>query len=352
MKSRWLATYAAVALVCLLAFAAGAGATASKQEAQQAKAATLTPVKLQAAWIPKEEYSWLQGAYKAGIFAKHGIDLQIQWGRGSVLALQVLGGGGADFALATSMAFLQATERGLDAVAIASTTQQDPSVIVSWPQSPVKTVKDLEGKTFQVTTGSSFTLLVNQWLKDNGADPAKVNVVQVDAAAAGALFASHKADAMSWFQTVSLDPLEQQAGVKFNVMQGTAWKGNKTSPNELLIVPSSSLKDKRDVVKRMAHAVSDALTWSAGNPRKAATEMSPLLANAPVEQIVPLVRTQTKLAHTTATTGKPFGWMSKTDWDEVYKTGVAGGLVKPTTRVYWTNGFLPKPKAVATKKTK
>src|SRR5262245_42811536 len=152
MKSRWLATCAAGVLVCLLVFAAGAGASSARHEGQQAKQAprALTHVKLQAAWIPKEEYGWLQGAYKAGIFAKHGIDLEIQWGRGSVLSLQGLGGGGADFSLATSMAFLQATEKGLDAVAIASTTQQDPSEIVSWPQSAVKTVKDLEGKTFQV----------------------------------------------------------------------------------------------------------------------------------------------------------------------------------------------------------
>ena len=175
----------------------------------------LIKVRFQSNWIPKEEHGWLYGGVKAGIFRKHGIDLQIQQGRGSVLALQVLAGGGAEMGLSNSLAFAQAVENGVQVIAVAGTTQKDPSIVVSWPNSPVRTVKDLEGKTFQVTLGSGFTLTVNDWLRANGADPSKVKIQQVDAAASASLFAAKRADAMSWFRTVSLAPVESQAGAKF-----------------------------------------------------------------------------------------------------------------------------------------
>lgn len=337
MKIRWLVGLVAV-LICALAVGGSAGASERG----------VVKVRFQSNWIAKEEHAWLYGGYKAGIFQKHGIDLQIQQGRGSVLALQVLGGGGADMALSNSLAFAQAVERGLPVMAVAGTTQRDPSLIVSWPESPVRTVKDLEGKTLQVTLGSGFTLTVQQWLRANGADPSKVKINQVDAAAAGPLFAAHKADAMSWFRTVSLAPIEAQAGVKFVRLYSEKWKGGKASPNEVVVVQPEYVNENRDAVKRVVAAVSESLRWSKSNPGRAAEGVAPLLGNAPLTQVTPLVKLQGNMAHTNSTKGKPFGWMSKVDWTETLEWAAFAGLLKPDTRVYWTNGFIPVPK---TKKT-
>ncbi len=334
MKIRWLVAFTAVLLSSLMI---GGSAGASSEQ-------TLTKVRFQSNWIPKEEHAWLYGGYEAGIFKKHGIDLQIQTGRGSVLALQILGGGGADMGLSNSLAFAQGVERGLAVIAVAGTTQKDPSLIASWPGTPVQSVKDLEGKTLQVTLGSGFTLTVQQWLRVNGADPSKVTINQVDAAAAGPLFAAHKADAMSWFRTVSLAPIEAQAGAKFVKLFSEKWKGGKATPNEVVVVQPEYLNKNRDTVKAMVAAISECLRWAKANPGKAAAGVAPLIGNAPLEQVVPLVKLQANMAHTPSTRGKPFGWMSKTDWRETLDWASSAGLLKPDTRVYWTNGFIPVPK--------
>jgi len=334
MKTRWLVGWL-VLLLTFLTIGASAGASTDQN---------LVKVRFQSNWIAKEEHAWLYGAHKAGIFRKHGIDLQIQQGRGSVLALQVLGGGGADMAFSNSLAFAQAVERGLRVIAVAGTTQRDPSLIASWPGSPVRTVKDLEGKTLQVTLGSGFTLTVQEWLRRNGADPSKVKINQVDAAAAGPLFASHKADAMSWFRTVSLAPLEQQAGVKFVRLMSEKWIGGKATPNEVVVVQPEYLSENRNTVKKMVAAVSDALRWANGNPGKAAEAVAPLLGNPPLAQVTPLVRVQSNMAHTPGSKGKPFGWMAKADWAETLAWAKFAWLLKADTKVFWTNGFIPVPK--------
>ena len=335
MKIRWV-----IALAAVLGSFLGIGGSAGASEQ-----GALVKVRFQSNWIAKEEHAWLYGGHKAGIFEKHGIDLQIQQGRGSVLALQLLGGGGADMALSNSLAFAQAVERGLEVMAVAGTTQRDPSLIVSWPGTPVRTVKDLEGKTLQVTLGSGFTLTVQQWLRANGADPSKVKINQVDAAAAGPLFASHKADAMSWFRTVSLAPIEAQAGAKFVRLFSENWKGGKATPNEVVVVQPGFLNENRDTVKRMVAAISECLRWAKSNPAKAADGVTALIGNAPLTQVTPLVKLQGNMAHTPSTKGKPFGWMSKTDWNETLEWAKTAGLLKPDTKVYWTNGFIPAVKS-------
>lgn len=97
---------------------------------------------------------------KAGIYRKHGIDLDIISFAGDAKLIQGLNAGSIDIGLASGpdMAF---SVKGADALAVAALDGAPRNfAVVVGPDSPLRTVADLKGRTLAVTTTGSLT----EWL--------------------------------------------------------------------------------------------------------------------------------------------------------------------------------------------
>ncbi len=334
---------------CVVALAAIVGCGGSDEGGETAGTATagaaaadLTDVRLQLDWIPKEEYGFLYGAKEEGIFEKHGIDLTLNPGKGSVLAMQVLNGGAADMAYVNVASYVQALGEGAQGLAVYGIIQQDPQMIVSFEDDPVNTIKDLAGKTLITSSTEGFALYYPYLFEQNGLDPESVTVRRVDSSAKAATFASGKGDSVNLYQTQSIAPLEEQAGKTFVRLPSQDWEAGQLNVAENLIVLPEYLEANEDTVRKMTAALAEAWEWAEANPEAAAKAIQPMLANAPLEQVQETVETSLSLGHTPASEGKATGWMAPEDWDATIKNLTASGLVeeaKPATD-YYTNDYI------------
>jgi NitT/TauT family transport system substrate-binding protein len=340
--TRLFLTAACLAALAVVAACGSSNDTNQKASTGAKSSAKLTPVRLQLDWIPKEEYAFLYGAKAQGIFAKHGIDLVLNPGKGSVLAMQVLNGGAADMAYVNVASFVQALSAGAQGKAVFGIIQQDPQEIVSFPDKGVKSIGDLAGKSLITSSTEGFALYYPYLLKQNGVNPSSVSVRRVDPAAKASTFASHRGDAVNLYQTQSIAPIEKQAGEQFVRLPSQQWHAGQLNVAENLVVMPDYLAQNAQTVKNMTAAMAEAWDWAQQHPEAAAKAIQPLLANAPLDQVLATVKTTLTLGHTAASQGKPTGWMAPEDWDQTVKNLTASGLVKkaqPATD-YYTNEFV------------
>jgi len=106
-------------------------------------------------WVAEGSNLFTFVAKGMGFWEKHGLDVDIARGSGSVAAVQAIGEGRFDFGMCTpSIAILQ-TIRGLPTVALAACAYDATMGIGVLNNGPIKTPKDLEGRTMAsvVTSG-------------------------------------------------------------------------------------------------------------------------------------------------------------------------------------------------------
>jgi ABC-type nitrate/sulfonate/bicarbonate transport system substrate-binding protein len=133
-----------------------------------------------------------------GFFKKHGLDLKIiNFGGGSKMA-QALAAGSIDIGdgAGTEMAF---TAKGAPMLAVCESTAPAPFLAIGVPyDSPIKTLKDLKGKTIGVSSPGSFSDWSGHELARKegwGPDGVKTVAIGGGGAPAAAAFKTHQVDA-------------------------------------------------------------------------------------------------------------------------------------------------------------
>lgn len=136
---------------------------------------------------PGDEAKLLMRAHPE-YFPAIGRDYQIEWVQlqGTATVLQALVVGTADCGINAPLTLAQAIMGvGLQPVFIGATNGESPKSFTSYwvvkDDSPIKTAKDLKGKTVAVNTiGSQLDAFTRIWLKQNGLDPKHdVNIAEV-----------------------------------------------------------------------------------------------------------------------------------------------------------------------------
>jgi ABC-type nitrate/sulfonate/bicarbonate transport system substrate-binding protein len=194
--------------------AAGAGAIACPRLvfAQGKKA-----VKFTLPWVAEGSNLYTFVAKGMGFFDKHGLDVDIARGSGSVAAAQAIGEGRFDFGLSTpSIAILQAA-KGLPIVSLAACAYDATMGIGVMNDGPIKTPKDLEGhKMASVVTSGDYPFLP-LFAEKAGFDLEKVERIQVDNKVRDRLLPEGTVDAISGFAS-SAAPSYAATGVKARFM--------------------------------------------------------------------------------------------------------------------------------------
>jgi ABC-type nitrate/sulfonate/bicarbonate transport system substrate-binding protein len=131
-------------------------------------------------WLPTGQYAYLYAARQLGYFKRRGIDLDISRGFGSMAANQAVAIGKFQMGGAQTGANLLGIMRGLD-LRLLGTQGYDATLgIVALKKGPVKTPKDLEGRTIGVSAAGGDTPFLPAYCKLAGVDFDKLKVVQLD----------------------------------------------------------------------------------------------------------------------------------------------------------------------------
>ncbi len=161
--------------------AAAAEAEAAMEEAMaepEPEPVTMTDVTLQLQWFTQSQFAGYYAAVATGIYEDYGLNVEILEGGVEIVPASVLDSGAADFAVSWVPRGLVPREEGANITNIAQVFQRSATLQVSFADSGISSVTDLQGRTVgNWGFGNEFELLAG--LRKNGLDPASdVQLVQ------------------------------------------------------------------------------------------------------------------------------------------------------------------------------
>jgi NitT/TauT family transport system substrate-binding protein len=208
-------------------------------------------------------------AAEEGFFAKHGLDVTLQAGNGSIMISGMVSGS-MEIGDPTVTTFLQAVNSGLDLVVVAGGTFMSHEVkqfgVVIRDGVKIEKPQDYVDKTVAVSTIGAFlhTLFV-EYLKQNHVDPGKVHFVETPFPQMGDVLKKGSVDAV-----VGLEPFNSRI-----VKAGTGHISTdflKGFPDGMAIVFYAATRSwaeaHRDVVNGFRQAMQEGLDFMKAHPDK------------------------------------------------------------------------------------
>ena len=178
---------------------------------------SMRPLKLALPWVAEGSNLWSFVARHQGFWKKHGLDVEVVRGNGSIAAAQSVATGQFEFGLASATAGILQAAKGLPMTLIGVCSYDATQGIAVLTDSPIKTPKDLEGKKLgSVTTSGEYPYLP-AFAANAGFDLKKVDVQQIDVQIRERLLVDKQVDAISGFAT-SIIPSVVAKGLSTRIM--------------------------------------------------------------------------------------------------------------------------------------
>ena len=196
-------------------------------------------------WVAGADHAPYYYAKKMGWYAKAGIDITLQPGKGSAIAAELVGAGLDQLGLADMTTVLAAIGKGGDEVAVMNVYANYPGGFYWLKSSGIKAIKDLAGKKIGNPPGDAARALWPALAKANGVDPNSVTWVNVSPGAKLAALKARTVDAVTEFYNEH----HLYAHELGSDMGYLAWKDAGLDPySNSLIVNGAYFKAHRDTV--------------------------------------------------------------------------------------------------------
>jgi NitT/TauT family transport system substrate-binding protein len=132
----------------------------SRQQQAGAPAVSAAPqpfrITLQLDWVAEPEHGGFYQALAKGYFRDAGLDVNIIQGGPNDFVMQKVATGQADIGQNDSTNTILAIAQGIPVIQVGAVFQNDPSVLMLHPDNPVKSFKDLDGKTIMARPEWAF----------------------------------------------------------------------------------------------------------------------------------------------------------------------------------------------------
>ena len=116
----------------------------------------LRKVVFQSDWFPQAEHGGFYQALAKGFYREAGLDVEIRSGGPGVGIKVPVSTGDVDFGMNRSDDVMVVASRGLPLVMVAAVFQHDPQALMVHAESPVKTFKDLNGRSLIASVGMTW----------------------------------------------------------------------------------------------------------------------------------------------------------------------------------------------------
>lgn len=222
---------------------AGAGAAAAAGSTFIPKtvyAATHSKVKLTLGWLPQGTTSWAYAALK--FWEKEGIEVSIEKGSGSALAVQQIGQGQYEFGVPAAPNGIQQAIKGLPLMTMATLSYDTSMGVVVLDDSPIKAPGQLDGKTVGSTLTSGEYPFLPAFYKNVGVDAETIKSIALDNKVRERALIDGQVDAISAFGTSAV-PKVLAAGKTPKVFLYSKF-GLPFYGNSLMTAPSYFEKNK------------------------------------------------------------------------------------------------------------
>ena len=300
-------------------------------------------VTLRLDWIPTWYHSVFYTALNRGYYSAVGLNLTIGQGKGSASTAQVVGSGSETFGLVDMSTMMLAVGSGAPLTAIGGLIQRSPEAVISLSSTNIKSPKDLEGKRWGYTAGSSGETLFTLFAAKTGVDDSKLVRITVDAGAKLTFLLTGKVDFITdWF--ASVNPLIVAQGKTPGNLVYADYGVHFVASS--LATTKSMIASKPEVVKGFVAATVKGIEEAMKNPEAA---VDALIANQSAvagnrELMIGQMKDLGSFLHSDQTKGKPTLWLAPQD---VASTLEVAKRLRETTESLqvndlFTNEFLPK----------
>lgn len=254
-----LATVVA-AVVALLA--AGCGGSSSEQSGAGAGKVDFT-----LNYLPGGAQAGFMYGKKLGIFDKHGINLNIIPGSGSLTTAQLVAQGKADLAYVDAGTAFSVAAKGGDIAVVAPILQVNGYAIIALKSSGIDSVQKLAGKRLSVVPGIAPTVLLPAVLASGGLTIEQVEQQNMAAASQLGALLQHKADAIVAAGDVQGPQLIEQGA---QVNQLFYYQNGVPAVGESIVANTDFMQKNPDLIRRFVDASLQSWVETKKNPSAAA----------------------------------------------------------------------------------
>src|SRR5215467_5633257 len=180
-----------------------------------AEKAKETPITIRLDFIVGGNHAPWFVASEKGFYAKRGLNVTIQPGTGSVDTIRTIASGGADVGFANVSTAIVGRSRGTPIVTVAQLGYIAVTVL-SREESDIKTLKDLEGKSWAISPGQAQWFLLPALARINNLDFKSIKIEETAPPLQPAALVARKADFITMFRA-SNDEVAEMAATKQNI---------------------------------------------------------------------------------------------------------------------------------------
>ncbi len=296
MVQRTHASFALVTLLLGLALTLGCSKNEAPAPAGTEGAKTTTKIALN--WVPEPEFGGFYAAREGGIFARQGLEVDIQGGGAGVPVVQMVATGQVDFGVAGADEILTARARGADVVALYASFQTSPQGIMTHAARGAKNIADvLKGGTLAIEPGLAFAAFLKKKYAFDG-----VKVVPYDGGVAR--FLAEPDFAQQCF--ITAEPLA--AKKKGGDPQVFLVADEGFNPYVVVVITRGALlKEKPELVKAFVSATREGWKSYLADPKPANAVMAKLNPSMDAETFAAAAEAQRPLIETDETRAKGLG---------------------------------------------
>ena len=305
------------------------------------RAASLKPVSLTLDWVYQGPNAGFMIAHAKGFYRDAGLDVSISAGKGSASTAQLVASKACQVGFVDGYVVGNGDSKGMNIKTVGSIFRRNPCAVMVFEDSPIKTPKDLEGKTVAISAGSAVIQQFPAFCKGCGVDASKVRVVNVDPAGLGPALITGKIDAIGAYVSSYVPTLEIRGKKPVRIF----WFSDAgvVAVSNGIVVHDDLLKSDPELVRAFVPATLKGFLYGRQHPDEAIAavkKFQPTIDDAITHRELEV---SWKLWLTPHTMGKPLGWGSEADWQSTINVlHQFGGVTAPISPPeLFTNEFVP-----------
>lgn len=217
-------------------------------------------------WLPTGQYAFVYMARQLGFWKKRGIDVEISRGFGSMGAINGVAGDKFDMGGAATGAVVLSVLRGLDLQIVGTQGYESYMGILVPADGPIKTPRDLAGRSIGVTAGGGDTPFLPAYCKAAGVDYGSLKVVSLDSQIIEQSVINRQVDCMIAFGMSSIPNFITQNFpvrlMKFSDFGLQFYWVNTIARGEFA-------KKNQELVANVQEGLEEGMKWSMLNPEEA-----------------------------------------------------------------------------------